>query len=131
MIWLLRLLLVVLTAAVMAVVGFSVLPDISFGPGGYVKAAAVSAVLWLCLSPLVYRQGLGMAVSVGLLSPLIAVAPFAPLLVFAPFVDIRYGTVFLTGGLTGVLVWSCLSIGPRDSSDKPKRAAAPSDEWTA
>jgi hypothetical protein len=130
MIWLLRLSLVVLVAAGMALVGFSLLPG-SFAPGRQFWAAAISAALWLCLCPLVYRQGLGMAIVVGLLSPLIAAAPFSPLLVFAAFVDVRYGTVFLTGAVTGVLVWACLSIGLRDDRGKSKRTAARTDEFTA
>lgn len=72
--------------------------------------AAISVALWLGLSPLVYRQGFGMAVTVGLMSPLIAVAPM--FVVFAVFAfDIRYWVVFPTGALTGVQVWACLSIG--------------------
>lgn len=119
MIWLLRLSLVSLVAAAMAIVGFAVLPGFHLRPSGYATAAASSAALWLCLSPLVYRQSLGMAVSVGLLSPLIAIAPFVPIAVMVLFVDIRYWVIFPTGALTGGLVWACLSIGGKRGRGKP------------
>jgi hypothetical protein len=123
MMWLLRISLVSLAAAAMSFVGLALLPDVSLRPGGYAKIAAVSVALWLCLSPLVYRQSLGMAVSVGLLSPLIAFAPGLPMAVFALFLDIRYWLVFPTGALTGVLVWACLSIGQESGRDEPQPAA--------
>lgn len=120
--WLLRISLVCLAAAAMSFAGFALLPDLSIRPGAYAGLAAFSVALWLCLSPWVYRQGLGMAVSVGLLSPLIAVAPLFA--VFAAFAfDIRYWVVFPIGALTGVLVWACLSIGREKERDKPKHAA--------
>src|SRR5690348_13291215 len=117
-VWPLRLTLVSLVAAAMALVGLGLLPDVPPRPGLYTWAAIVSAVLWLCLSPLVYRQGLGMAVSVGLLSPLIAVAPASPLVILTLFFDIRTWVVFPTGAVTGVLVWACLSIGREGGRDK-------------
>jgi hypothetical protein len=70
MTWLLRISLVCLAAAVMSFVGLALLPGLSLRPGGYAAMAAFSVALWLGLSPLVYRQSLGMAVSVGLMSPL-------------------------------------------------------------
>lgn len=63
-----------------------------------------------------------MAVSVGLLSPLIAVAAAMPIAGLALFVEIRYGTVFPTGALTGVLVQACLSIGQKAGRDEAKPA---------
>jgi hypothetical protein len=123
MLWLLRISLVSLVAAAMSFVGLALLPDVSLGPGDYAGMAAFSVVLWLCLCPLVYRQSLGMAVSVGLLSPLLATVPWSPLLVFALFLDVRYGLVFLTGALTGVLVRACLSIGQERGRGKVKPAA--------
>jgi hypothetical protein len=125
MIWLLRISLVSLAAAAMSFVGLALLPDVSLRPGGSAGMAAVSVVLWLCLCPLVYRQSLGMAVSVGLLSPLIAVAPAMPIAVLALFFDIRSWLVFPTGALTGVLIWACLSIGQENGWRKPKHAAGP------
>jgi hypothetical protein len=74
---------------------------------------------------LVYRQSLGMAVSVGLVSPLIALGPMAPFLVFFALFDVRYWLVFLTGVLTGVLVRACLSIGQESGRSKAKHAAGP------
>ena len=97
MIWVLRLLLVCFVAAAMALVGCGLLPGFSPPAAGYVGIAALSAALWLCLCPLVYRQGIGMAVSVGLLSPLIAIAPATPIAILALLVDIRYWTVFPNG----------------------------------
>jgi hypothetical protein len=128
MMWLLRISLVGLVAAAMSFVGLALLPDIALRPGGYAGVAAVSVALWLCLSPLVYRQSLGMAVSVGLLSPLIAIAPGLPIVVFALFVDLRYWLIFPTGALTGILVRACLSIGREDGRGKPKHAAGLPDE---
>ena len=122
MLWLLRVSLVSLTAAAMSFVGLALIPDISLRPGGYAGMAALSVVLWLGLCPLVYRQSLGMAVSVGLLSPLLATVPWSPLLVFALFLDVRYGLVFLTGALTGILVRACLSIGQERGPGKAKHA---------
>ncbi len=118
MICVFRIVLVSLVAAVMSIIGLSLLPEINPGPGGRAVAAAVSVVLWLCLSPLIYRQSLGMAVSVGLMSPLIVAAPVLPIALIALFVDIRYWIIFPTGALTGFLIWVCLSIG----QDKPARA---------
>jgi hypothetical protein len=123
MIWLLRLSLVSLVAAAMAIVGFALLPGFSLRTSGRVGVAAISAALWLCLSPLVYRQSLGMAISVGLLSPLIAIAPFVPIAIVVLFVDIRYWVIFPTGALTGVLVWACLTIGGESGRGKPKPIA--------
>jgi len=128
MIWLIRLSLVSLVAAVMGIVGFRLLPGFTFAPGGYLVVSAVSAALWICLTPLVYRQGLGMAVSVGLLSPLIGIVPFMPIALFVFLVDFRYWVVFPTGALTGVLVRACLSIGQDSARGKPKYAAGLPDE---
>ena len=125
MLWLLRISLVSLVAAAMSFVGLALLPDVSLGPGDYAGMAAFSVVLWLCLCPLVYRQSLGMAVSVGLLSPLIALGPLAPFLVSFALFDVRYWLVFLTGGLTGVLVRACLSIGQERGQGKAKHAVGP------
>jgi len=125
MLWLLRLSLVGLVAAAMSLVGLALIPNTSLRPGGYALAAAFSVVLWLCLCPLVYRQSLGMAVSVGLVSPLIALAPMAPFLVLFALFDVRYWLVFLTGVLTGVLVQACLSIGQESGRGKAKPAAGP------
>jgi hypothetical protein len=121
--WLLRISLVSLVAAVMSFVGLVLLPDVSLPPGGYAAMAAVSVALWLCLSPLVYRQSFGMAVSVGLMSPLIVIAIGSPIAVFTLFFDIRYWLVFPTGALTGVLIWACLSIGQERGRGKPKHSA--------
>jgi hypothetical protein len=129
--WLLRLSLVSLAAAAMGFVGFGLLPGFSLRPAGYAGVAAISAALWLCLTPLVYRQGLGMAVCVGLLSPLIAVAPMLPIAVLALFLDVRYWVVFPTGALTGVLVWAILSIGQERGRGEPKHVAGLSDEPSA
>jgi hypothetical protein len=120
MIWMLRLSLVGLTAAAMALVGSALLPDLALRPSGYVALAAISAALWLGLSPLVYRQGLGMAISVGLMSPLIPIALGMPIAILA-LLDIRYWTMFPTGALTGVLVWASLSIGNPARSERWKR----------
>jgi hypothetical protein len=128
MVWVLRVSLVALTAAAMGVVGLALLPGVSLRPGGSAAAAAASVVLWLCLSPLVYRQSLGTAVTVGLLSPLIAIAIGSPMLVVALFFNIRYWVVFLVGALTGVLVRACLSVGQEGGRGKPKRAAGLLDE---
>jgi hypothetical protein len=125
MLWLLRISLVGLAAAAMSLVGLALIPDTSFRPGGYAAAAAISVVLWLGLCPLVYRQSLGMAVSVGLLSPLIALGPMAPFHVFFALFDVWYWLVFLTGVLTGVLVRACLSIGQERGRGKAKHAVGP------
>jgi len=125
MLWLLRISLVGLAAAAMSRVGLALIPDTSLRPGGSAGAAAVSVVLWLGLGPLVYRQSPGMAVSVGLLSPLIALGPMAPYLVFFALFDLRYGLVFLTGVLTGVLVRACLSIGRERGRGQAKPAVGP------
>jgi hypothetical protein len=125
MLWLLRISLVSLAAATMSGVGLAVLPDISLRPWGYAAVAAGSVVLWLGLSPLVYRQSLGMAVSVGLMSPLIVIAIGSPIAVLALFFDIRYWLVFPTGALTGVVIWACLSIGQERGRGKPKHATGP------
>ena len=125
MLWLLRISLVGFAAAAMSFVGLALLPDISLRPGGYAGMAAFSVVLWLCLCPLVYRQSLGMAVSVGLLSPLIALGPMAPYLVFSALFDVRNWLVFLTGILTGVLVRACMSIGQERGQGKAKHAVGP------
>jgi hypothetical protein len=85
--------------------------------------AAVSVALWLCLAPLVYRQRLGMAVGVGLISPLIVLAIGSPVTVFALFSDIGYWLVFPTGALTGALIWASLSIGQESGRGKPKHIA--------
>jgi hypothetical protein len=121
MLWLLRISLVGLAAAAMSLLGLALIPDTSLRPGGYAGAAPFSVVLWLCLCPLVYRQNLGMAVSVGLLSPLIAFGPLAPFLVLFALFDVRYWLVFLTGVLTGVLVRACLSIGQKKRRGKGYR----------
>ena len=125
MLWLLRLSLVGLAAAAMSLAGLALIPDTALRPGGYAVAAAFSVILWLCLCPLVYRQSLGMAVSVGLVSPLIALGPMAPFLVFFGLFDVRYWLVFLTGVLTGILVRACLSIGQESGRGKAKHAAGP------
>jgi hypothetical protein len=125
MLWLLRISLVGLAAAAMSFVGLALVPDTSLRPGGYAGAAAVSVVLWLGLCPLVYRQSLGLAVSVGLLSPLIALGPMAPFLVFCALCDVRYWLVFLTGVLTGVLVRACLSLGQERGRGEAKHAGGP------
>ena len=63
MMWLLRISLVCLAAASMGVVGVALLAVASIRHPGYLWVAIASAVLWLRLSPLVYRQSLGMAIS--------------------------------------------------------------------
>ena len=118
--WCLRISLVCLAAACMDVVGLALLPVASLRHPGYAWAAAVSVVLWLCLFALVYRQSLGMAISVGLMSPLIVMALGSPIAVLALFFDMRYRVVFPTGALTGVLVRACLSIGQENEPGKPK-----------
>jgi hypothetical protein len=125
MLWLLRISLVSLAAATMSCVGLALLPEIFLIPQGYAVVAAGSVVLWLCLSPFVYRQSLGMAVSVGLMSPLIVIAIGSPIAVLALFFDVRCWLVFPTGALTGVLIWACLSIGQESGHGKPKHATGP------
>jgi hypothetical protein len=95
----------------MGAIGFALLPGISLSPGGWAGVAAASAGLWLCLCPLVHRQSLGTAVTVGLLSPLIVIAVGSPLAIMIVLFNIRYWVIFPIGALTGVLVWACLSIG--------------------
>jgi hypothetical protein len=121
MLWLLRISLVGLAAAAMSFVGLALLPDVSLRPGGYAAVATGSVVLWLGLCPLIYRQSLGMAVSVGLMSPLIAIALISPTALFA-FFDIRHSLVFPTGALTGVVIRACLSIGQESGRGKAKPA---------
>lgn len=99
MMWLLRISLVCLTAAGMGVVGLALLPVASVRHPGYAWVAAGSGILWLCLSPLIYRQSLGTAISVGLIAPLVAMALGSPLAVLALFFDLRYWVVFPTGAL--------------------------------
>jgi hypothetical protein len=107
----------------MSFVGLALLPNVSLRLGEYTAMAAVSVTLWLCLSPLVYRQSLGMAVGVGLMSSLIVIAIGSPIAVLAFLFVIRYWLVFPTGALTGVLIWACLSIGRESGRRKPKHAA--------
>jgi hypothetical protein len=116
MIWALRISLVSVTTAAMSFIGLGMLPGVH-GREAYAAVAAVSIVLWLCLSPLVYRQSLGLAVSVGLMSPLIAVAPMLPIALIALLVDFRYWIIFPVGAVTGALVWACLRI----DQDEPER----------
>ena len=122
MMWLVRISLDCLAAAGMGVVGLALLPVASLRHPGYAWAAAVSVVLWLCLSPLVYRQSLGTAISVGLMSPLIAMVVGSPLAVLALFFDMRYWVVFPTGASAGVLVRACLSIGQESERGKREHA---------
>ena len=117
--------MVCLAAAGMGVVGLALLPVASLRHPGYAWMAVVSVILWLCLSPLVYRQSLGTAISVGLMSPLLVMALGSPIAVLALFFDMRYWVIFPTGALTGVLIRTCLTIGRESERSKPKHAVDP------
>lgn len=116
--WMLRLALVVLVAAAMAVVGYQLLfregSERWILDGQSLYFVLPSVLLWLALAPVLSRHGYVTAVGWGVLSPLIGAlfvaGPFGFFVVLA-----LWKVAFPVGVVTGVLVKLAISIGKKGS----------------